>query len=283
MLSIMTANRPLCLPITLIAIGLVAFPAQAAPRKANAETESSRPAPARELREKGIVAMNLGRYDDAVALLEEAYEHSREPSVLLDLVQAHRLNGNPERALLLCASFLRSRPNLTPANRAEVEKTVAELGIIVEQIRLDGKLGKPIKAAPAKPVARVSQPVEKTAAVEPPKVTKVEPVAREESETAEAGEEEAPEEQEEAKPPLPPSAAKPSEIVKVDDSARAGQLTKSELPAAEEKPRSSWLRSPWLWTAAGVVVAGIVGSVVVYESTKDPGAPRTSWGSQKVF
>jgi tetratricopeptide (TPR) repeat protein len=277
----MTSKNRLCLPVAVIAIGLVAFPAQAAPRKATVETESSTPAKARELRDKGIVAMNLGRYDDAVALLEEAYEQLREPSILLDLVQAHRLNGNPERALVLCASFLRSSPNLTPKNRVEVEKTVAELGIIVEQIRLDGRGTRPSKTAPAKSIAKVSPPAEKPLAVEPPKTAKPEPVV-EEDESAEGAEEETPKEKEDAKPPLPLSAANPSEIVKVEEAARAAELTKSQ-PPAEEKSRSSWLRSPWLWTAAGVVVAGIVTSVVVYESTKDPGAPRTSWGSQKVF
>jgi hypothetical protein len=282
MLSMMTSKKRIGLPVAVIALGLVAFPVQAAPRRANGATEPSTSAKGRELRDKGIVAMNLGRYDDAVALLEEAYEQSREPSVLLDLVQAHRLNGNPERALVLCASFLRSSPNLTAKNRAEVEKTVAELGIIVEQIRLDGRVAKPTKTGPGKSVAKVSPPIEKAPVVEPPKLAKAEPVAVEESEAAEVPQVEMPKDEEEAKPVLPPSAARPMEIVKVNESARAAELTKSEaLP--EEKPRSSWLRSPWLWTAAGVVVAGIVTSVVVYESTKDPGAPRTSWGSQKVF
>jgi hypothetical protein len=283
MLSMITSKKRICLPVAVLALGLVAFPVQGAPGKVNGATESSAPTKGRELRDKGIVAMNLGRYDDAVALLEEAYEQSREPSVLLDLVQAHRLNGNPERALVLCASFLRSSPNLTSKNRAEVEKTVAELGIIVEQIRLDGRVANPTKTAPAKSVAKVRPPAERTPAVEPLKLAKAEPVAAEEPEAAEAAPEETPKDEEEAKPILPPSAAKAMEIGNVAEAARAAALTKSEAPLLEEKPRSSWLRSPWVWTAAGVVVAGIVTSVVVYESTKDPGAPRTSWGSQKVF
>lgn len=287
MLSMMNSKKWMCVLTAVTAVVLAASSVQAAPRKPNGETESSTAAKARELRDKGIVAMNLGRYDDAVRLLEEAYETSREPSILLDLVQAHRLNGNPERALLLCASFLRSRPNLTPGNRAEVEKTVAELGIIVEQMRIEGRPAKPAKAVPASVVAKASPAAAKTADVAPPKVAKAEPAALDEptaaDEPSDVTEEAAPKEKEEAKPPLPPSAAKPAEMVKDDESVRAAELTASRSPSVEEKPQSSWLRSPWFWTAAGVVVAGIVGTVVVYESTKDPGAPRTSWGSQKVF
>jgi len=280
MLSMMISKKRMCLSIIVVAIGIMAAPVQAAPRKANPAAQSATPARARELRDKGIVALNLGRYDDAVKLLEEAYELSREPSILFDLVQAHRLNGNPERALVLCASFLRTRPNLTPRNREEIDKTVAELGIIVEQIRLEGRPAKPSKAAPAKAAAKDNSPAEKATAVEPPAIEKVEAVATTESEPTE----ELANEKEAEKTPLPPSAAKPTDLVKADESARSAELLlKSEPPAVEDKPRPSWLRSPWVWTAAGVVVAGVAAAVIVYESTKDPGAPRTSWGSQKVF
>lgn len=286
MLSMMNIKKRTCVPIVVVVMGLLTAPSQAAARKGGPAAEVATPAKARELRDKGIVALNLGRYEDAVVLLEEAYELSRETSILFDLVQAHRLNGNPERALVLCASFLRTRPNLTSRNREEIEKTVAELGIIVEQIRLEGKGARPVRAASTKTAAKEAEPAVKSAVIEPRAAAKVEPVAATDSEAEEeaAQEKQAKREgEEEAKPPLPPSAARADDVAKVDEQARAAALVKSEPAPVEEQPRKSWLRSPWVWTAAGVVAAGIVGSVVVYQSTKDPGAPRTSWGSQKVF
>jgi tetratricopeptide (TPR) repeat protein len=273
------SKKWMCVSIVVVVMAVGASPLTAAPRKGNPTNEPATPPKARELRDKGIVALNLSRYDDAVKLLEEAYELSREPSILFDLVQAHRLNGNPERALVLCASFLRTRPTLTARNREEVDRTVAELGIIVEQIRLEGRHAKPGKPAPVKAVAKDSGPASKSLAVEPPAVEKAEVATAVEAEPAE----EAVDEKEPEQKPLPPAAAKPIETAKADDSVRSAELLKSAPAPLEDKPRSSWLRSPWVWTAAGVVVAGIAAAVVVYESTKDPGAPRTSWGSQKVF
>ena len=280
MLSMMISQKRTCLPIIVLAIGLAASPVTAAPRKANTATESATPARARELRDKGIVALNLSRYEEAVKLLEEAYELSREPAVLFDLVQAHRLNGNPERALVLCASFLRSRPALTPRNREEIEKTVAELGIIVEEIRLQGKAAESGKTRVRKGVAKESAAPEKTAAGESlAAIAEVEPPAVTESESPP---QESAKEEEEVKKPLPPSAAKPIELAKASDTVGPAELLKNEPAPIESKSRLSWLRSPWFLTAAGVVVAGVV-ALVVYESTKDPGAPHTSWGAQKAF
>jgi len=230
---------------------------------------------ARELRDKGIVAVNLGRYEDAVNLLEQAYELSREPSILFDLVQAYRLNGNPERALILCASFLRTGPSISPRNREQIERTVAELGIIVEEIQLQGKRGKPVLSAPVKGAA-------KTAALEKGKEAAAEPTAATQTEPPPAEEQPAAQEKKEdraivATPPLPTSAG--STAATTD---RSSDLLRVDARAIDSRPSRPFYRNPWVLTAAGVVVAGIV-AVIVYEATRDPGPPRTSWGSQRVF
>jgi tetratricopeptide (TPR) repeat protein len=282
MLSMMIFQKRICLPIVVLAIGLIASPVTAAPRKTDTETASAMPNRASELRDKGIVALNLGRYEEAVKLLEEAYELSRESAVLFDLVQAHRLNGNPERALVLCAAFLRSRPTLTPRNREEIERTVAELGIIVEEIRLQGKAAKPSKTPVRMGVEKeIASPEKPPASVPPPAIAEVEPPAATETET-EGLPQELAKEKEEIKKPLPSSAAKPIELAKTSETVGSAELLKNEPAPIESKSRFAWLRSPWFLTAAGVVVAGVV-ALVVYESTKDPGAPHTSWGTQKVF
>jgi tetratricopeptide (TPR) repeat protein len=254
--------------IAAMAIELTALPAGAAPQshKAKATEVAGVSGEARELRDKGIVALNLGRYDDAVKLLEQAYELSRDPAILFDLVQAHRLNGNPERALILCASFLRTAPALTPRNREQVERTVSELNIIVEQISLQGKGGKIVSApkSGAREKAPAVEPAVESAA-EPPAATAIEPASEKELESKVA-----------VVGPLPSSAAKDTGI------ERSAELLKSDSVAVEAGPRTPFYRSPWVWTAVGLVVSGVA-ALVVYESAKDPGPPRTSWGAVRAF
>jgi tetratricopeptide (TPR) repeat protein len=254
-----------------MAIAITVMPAQAAPRKGKSAEVAAISGQARELRDKGIVELNLSRYDEAVRLFEQAYELSRDPSILFDLVQAHRLNGNPERALILCASFLRTAPALTPRNREQIERTVSELNIIVEQIHMQGKDGRrAVAASPKLPVKEKSSAVEPPAATEgeTPAIAEVEPPPEKASEGKGA-----------ATGPLPSSAAKEVETAGTD---RSAELLKTESISAQAQPRKPFYRSPWVWTAVGLVVSGIV-AVVVYESTKDPGPPRTSWGAVRVF
>jgi hypothetical protein len=258
------------LSVVVVAILITALPVQAAPRKGKPAEGSGISGQARELRDKGIVELNLSRYDESVKLLEQAYELSRDPAILFDLVQAHRLNGNPERALILCASFLRTAPALTPRNREQIERTVSELNIIVEQIHMqgDGKRAgavSPKVAAKAKSSVVEPPPADETespavAATEPP------PVKESEDKGAAAG-------------PLPSSAAKEAGSAGSD---RSAELLKAEAAPVEAQPRKPFYRSPWVWTAVGVVVSGVV-ALVVYESAKDPGPPRTSWGAVRAF
>jgi tetratricopeptide (TPR) repeat protein len=268
MLQLNNIKNSVSISFAVMAIVSATLPASAAPqpRKAKTAEVAGVSGEAREMRDKGIVELNLGRYDDAVKLLEQAYESSRDPAILFDLVQAHRLNGNPERALILCASFLRTAPALSPRNREQIERTVSELNIIVEQISLQGKGGKTVPAPKA--VAKDKAPaVEPSAAsaTEPPAVAAVEPAP-----------EKAPESKVAAAGPLPSSAAKDTGI------ERSAELVKSEPAPVEPGPRRPFYRSPWVWTAVGVVVSGVV-ALVVYESTKDPGPPNTSWGAVRAF
>ena len=272
-----TMSRTIMIPkrvrlsIAVIAIAITALPAEAAPRKGKSAEIAAISGQARELRDKGIVELNLSRYDEAVKLLEQAYELSRDPAILFDLVQAHRLNGNPERALVLCASFLRTAPALTPRNREQVERTVSELNIIVEQIHMQGRDGR--RAVGPSPKAGVK---EKSSALEPPAAAETEPPAV-------AATEPPPEKESESKGavvgPLPSSAAKEGGTAGTD---RSAELLKTDSITAQAQPRRPFYRSPWVWTAVGIVAAGVV-AVVVYESTKDPGPPRTSWGAVRVF
>lgn len=238
---------------------VLASPAVAAGRKSKAkaaEAETVEAPRAREARERGIVALNLGRYEEAAKELENAYELSRDPNILFSLVTAYRLAGKPELALRLCASFLRSTEALTARNRPQIERTVAELEIIVEQMRL-----RPSESPTGRTGSAAVPPGE---TVEPPAAGKTEPTAvvkaqRESKERSVATAVAVPQ------PPFDSSA----------------NLLSSRVPPLAAKNRPFY-RSPWVWTAVGVVVAGGI-SFLIYESTRSPGPPATSLGAQRMF
>jgi len=253
----------LTVAIALI-FSLLAPPASAAGGKGKGKAAVEN-AEAREARERGIVALNLGRYDEAAKDLEKAYEMSRDPNILFSLVTAYRLAGKPDQALALCASFLRSTESLNARNRQQIERTVAELGIIVEQMRL-----RPAES-PAAPKATV--PVAPAQAVDPPPAA-VEPSAIAEKEPAAAIE---PEQQSESKEPL--VAAVPAVAAPVADNN--ANLLRDQVPPPPAKHRPFY-RSPWVWTAVGVVVAAGA-SFLIYEAIRSPGPPATSLGAQRMF
>jgi hypothetical protein len=236
---------------------MLAPPALAAKGKAKAAAaapvvavETPEAHQAREAREHGIVALNLGRYEEAARELEKAYEMSRDPNILFSLVTAFRLAGKPERALALCASFLRSTDALNASNRPQIERTVAELEIIVEQMRM--RPGEPAGARRAAPVE----------AVEPPPLAE-DLVVKTPS-----------------KPPLLAAAVpvpRPS-----SDSDGNSNLIHSKAPPPVAERRRPFYRTVWFWTAVGVVAASTAG-FLIYESTRSPGPPATTLGAQRMF
>jgi hypothetical protein len=84
---------------------------------------------------RGVIALNTGHYAEAVKAFEEAYALNQDPSLLFNLAQAYRLANQPSKALEACSSFLRSA-NATSADRAQVERFMAELEMITYQIRM---------------------------------------------------------------------------------------------------------------------------------------------------
>lgn len=245
----------LSVTIIVVLIALASSPSLAEGKKGNAKAavESS---DAKEARERGIVALNLGRYEEAARSLEKAYELSRNPEILFSLVTAYRLAGKPEQALALCASFLRSTDSLASNGRALIERTVAELSIIVEQMHLHPTESAPV-SRPAVPVAQVA-PIEPTApTVVPPPIPAVEPQ-------------------------IEKKEAAPAPVVKVvPQASERTDLLASKLLPPPEKHRPFY-RSVWFWTAVGVAVAAGT-SLLIYEATRNPGPPSTTLGAQRMF
>jgi len=79
----------------------------------------------------GLVAQGAGRYDEAIALYNKAYEAVPHPEILFDLGQAYRLKGEAETALGYYRRYLAVEPNGRVA--ADAKRWMAELEKIVKE------------------------------------------------------------------------------------------------------------------------------------------------------
>jgi hypothetical protein len=89
---------------------------------------------ARDFAKRAAVAFNIGHYEEAAGLYEQAYRLVQDPTLLFDIGQAYRLGEQAERALAAYKGFLRTAPAGHP-NRANVEVRVAELEKSIETRR----------------------------------------------------------------------------------------------------------------------------------------------------
>jgi hypothetical protein len=105
---------------TLVMVLLAARLAWAGP------TEDSDREAARTAAKKATAAYNLGHYDEAATLYEEAYRLVQDPIFLYDLGQSYRQANKLDKALTAYRSYLRTAPADAP-NRARVEEWVGEL------------------------------------------------------------------------------------------------------------------------------------------------------------
>jgi tetratricopeptide (TPR) repeat protein len=80
---------------------------------------------AREHYNKGTKLFELGRYDDAIAEYDLAYQAKNDPVLLYNIAQAHRLAGHAQEAVDYYQSFLEKSPNSPRA--AEVQLKIDEL------------------------------------------------------------------------------------------------------------------------------------------------------------
>jgi hypothetical protein len=129
-------------------------------------TEADKKA-ARPHYEKGAVEYNLGHFAEAIVEFEKAYELDRAPILLFNIAQAHRQNGNIERAAFFYRRYLEQAPDA--ANRPEVEKRIKDLDEAMRQ-QNDLKRRPPTEVAnDDQTPSRVAQQVD--AATPPPPTT----------------------------------------------------------------------------------------------------------------
>jgi hypothetical protein len=104
---------------------LLTVPAQAA--------DSAR---AKALFNQGATSFALGKFDEAIESWEAGFKESPNPEFLYNIAQAHRLAGDPAKALFFYKSFLRHSPGAK--NRADVQQKIAGLREQIEAARREG-------------------------------------------------------------------------------------------------------------------------------------------------
>jgi len=208
-------------------------------------------AEARRHYEEGTKAFNLGEFPRAIAEFKAAYNAKDDPSLLYNIGQAFRLEGDAAQAIFFYRSYLRNMPN--SPNRREVEGRIRTLEKQLEEQK------------------KADQKMEATATVVvPPAAVTAPPVAGPPAaETAPAAEASAP------AASVPPSSKQ--------DTAPAVNPLPTAVPSLQSAPGADLTRQPadqtastpfykkwWFWTAVGVVAVIGVGAGIAAARDKPP-------------
>ncbi len=265
----MTFSRTLCAHVLLATMILSSSPTAFA----KAPKES---AAVRAERSQGIVALNLGRYDEAAQHFEAAYTLTQDPSLLFSLGQAYRLAGKPEKALAEYNAFLRASTYL-PKNRSQYEVTASEIAIITSLLMMKAPAPAP---APEAQLGDRTKPSEKKAAPAELEPAPIEPPAEKASEAE--------------KPPVvvqedlePPKAdalsgAAVAATLKTDSQPAGLSLAIVETPPPPRENKKAVYKKWWFWTSVAGALA--VGGVVTWWLLRpQSSAPPSTWGAQTVL
>ncbi len=118
--------------VLLVALFLsipIATPAQEPPSSAAPSADDRKKA--RERYDAGVRKFDVGRFDEAAADFEAAYQLTGAPEILYNMATTYRAAKKYDKALLMYRAYLRKVPDTT--FRADVEKRIAELTPIVKQ------------------------------------------------------------------------------------------------------------------------------------------------------
>jgi len=213
---------------------------------------------ARDERAKGTVALNLGRYDEAVEHLSQAYSLTQDPVLLFSLGQAYRLAGKPEKALASYSAFLRAaRPS--GKYRAQIERAAAEIETITSFV-LNRPAERPAQEKRLDSAMTVPPPVEEQETASPP-----------DSE---------PEQVTDATPTEPPplALAPPPPPPPPPPALSLSSQTNSPAPPPPSHIYGKW----WFWTSVGVALAA--GGVAAWWFTRPENQmPPSTYGALRVL
>jgi hypothetical protein len=208
-----------------------------APGRARAASDDEKHA--RALYERAEKSFDVGKFSDALADYQAAYEAKPLPGFLFNIAQCYRNMGDFERARFFFRRYLAVDPRAP--NRRKVEELISEMTKQLEAQQKDQKAaGATAPPAPTSSSVGTSAPpaasppaVEETPAASPPAV-------------------------------IPPPAPAPPLTPEVEASPGIGPPIVTTTPAApEKKPLSHrW----WFWTGLGAVVVG--GAVAAFFLTR---------------
>jgi tetratricopeptide (TPR) repeat protein len=108
---------------------------------------------------KGTSYYALGRFAEAAAEYEKAYELHPDSALLYNAAQAQRMAGNKARALLLYENYLRFYEDAP--NRAETQKFITQLKAALEAEKNLPSPAPVAKSQPPPPVLVIEKPPEK--------------------------------------------------------------------------------------------------------------------------
>jgi hypothetical protein len=213
-------------------------------------------------RAKGTVALNLGRYDEAIEHLSQAYSLTQDPILLFNLGQAYRLAGRPEKSLASYGAFLRAA---TPSAkyRAQVERAAAEIEAITSFV-LNRPAERPAQEKQLDSLMTAPAPTAGSE-VEPPPAQK--PEAEPTAEPAPAAAE---------PPPLaltPPPAPPPPP---------PALLLSSQGNQPPPPPPSHIYSKWWFWTSVGVALAA-GGAAAWWFTRPENQIPPSTYGALRVL
>ena len=211
---------------------LVAFMllAESATRAAPLDDEKQ----ARALYDRAEKSFDLGKFGDALADYQSAYEAKPLPGFLFNIAQCYRNMGKFERARFFFRRYLALEPHAP--NRRRVEELIAEMSK-----QLEAQAAAPAPAVEPKPVDA------------PPLVTPLAPAPGAEL--------------------APPSAAIRAEPAPATPTGAVPGLTATAPPPAPRGPQPLWRRW-WFWTGVGAIVAGGIAATffLTRPSTRTPGS-----------
>lgn len=236
------------LAAVLVVAGVHGAGAQEAPAAKHSDDPAA--AEARRHYEEGTKAFNLGEFPRAIAEFKAAYNVKDDPSLLYNIAQSFRLQGDTTQAIFFYRSFLRNMPN-TP-NHREVEGRIRALEKQLDDQKKEAPapvVAPPPAAVTAPAAAPVVAPAQPAPSSEPPPVPAASTVPNQET---------APPSLEHALPTAPP----PVEAAPAVDLSRA--------PADQPAPSAPFYKKWWFWTAVGVVAVVGVGAGIAAARDKPP-------------
>jgi tetratricopeptide (TPR) repeat protein len=236
-------SRRICVLGSLLILAAVAQPAHA---------EGDPKAAARAHFKRAEAAFNIGKFEEALAAYQAAYETKPLPGFLFNIAQCHRNMGNHERALFFYRRYLALDPQ--SPNRAVVEELIDE----TERRRASQAPSTAVTPPPAAsaPPAASTPPAPPPAAPPPPPASGLPALA--------------------ATEPSPPASSQ----ARLPEVPRAA-ATDSEVPPAfvQAKPAPSAdrpLYRRWgFWAVVGAVAAGGAATAILLTRGQGSGSRPT--------